>query len=114
MDYHSFKKHMGQQDPSYKYMSDSDMRKKYAEYLNRDQAGNLSHAEERIKTSVSSASQLDGNSSKIADVIVTDIDMPFGSMVKFMVKWSLASIPALLILMAIAVILGILWGAIMQ
>lgn len=33
-------------------------------------------------------------------VRVTDIDMPFGSMVMFMVKWSLASIPALMILAA--------------
>lgn len=34
-------------------------------------------------------------------VTVTDIDMPFGSMVSFMVRWSLASIPAFLILFAI-------------
>ena len=32
------------------------------------------------------------------DVIVTDVRMPFWSMVVFMVKWSLASIPALIIL----------------
>jgi len=31
-------------------------------------------------------------------VVVTDINMPFGSMVWFMVKWTLASIPAMLIL----------------
>jgi hypothetical protein len=31
-------------------------------------------------------------------VVVTDVHMPFGSMVLFMVKWSLASIPALFIL----------------
>jgi len=30
-------------------------------------------------------------------VIVTNVKMPFGSMVVFMVKWSLASIPALII-----------------
>lgn len=34
-------------------------------------------------------------------VTVTDIDMPFGSMVSFMVRWSLASIPAFIILFAI-------------
>jgi hypothetical protein len=34
-------------------------------------------------------------------VVVTDIDMPFLSMVTFMVKWALASIPAFLILGAI-------------
>ena len=31
-------------------------------------------------------------------VSVHDIKMPFGSMVVFMVKWALASIPALIIL----------------
>ena len=31
-------------------------------------------------------------------VVVTDFDMPFGSMVGFMIKWTLAAIPAFLIL----------------
>lgn len=31
-------------------------------------------------------------------VVVTDINMPFGSMVNFMVKWAIASIPALIII----------------
>ena len=35
------------------------------------------------------------------NVIVTDIHMPFFSMVIFMVKWALASIPAIIILMLI-------------
>ncbi len=34
----------------------------------------------------------------VRSVRVIDIDMPFGSMVAFMVKWSLASIPAFIIL----------------
>lgn len=37
-------------------------------------------------------------------VIVADFDMPFGSMVTFMVKWALASIPALIILWIIGAI----------
>jgi len=37
-----------------------------------------------------------------AEVVVTDIHMSFGSMVTFMVKWALASIPALLILFFLA------------
>jgi hypothetical protein len=41
------------------------------------------------------------DSSKVIDVIVKDIKMPFGSMVTFMVKWAFASIPAALILAAI-------------
>ena len=36
------------------------------------------------------------------NVIVTDIHLPFLSMVIFMVKWALASIPAIIILMLIA------------
>lgn len=31
-------------------------------------------------------------------VVVTDIEIPFGSMVVLMVKWAVASIPALIIL----------------
>ena len=44
------------------------------------------------------------------NVRVTDIRMPFGSMVAFMVKWAIASIPALIIL----TVLGVLfWAAIL-
>ena len=35
------------------------------------------------------------------EVIITDIKMKFGSMVEFMVKWVLASIPAIIILIAL-------------
>lgn len=38
-------------------------------------------------------------------VIVTDFDMPFGSMVLFIIKWVLASIPAMLILWLLMVVL---------
>lgn len=45
----------------------------------------------------------------VTRVIVTDIRMPFMSMVVFMVKWVIASIPAFIILSVIgAVIMGIL------
>jgi hypothetical protein len=33
------------------------------------------------------------------EVVVKDIEMSFGSMVKFMIKWAIASIPALVILL---------------
>jgi hypothetical protein len=39
-----------------------------------------------------------------ATVVVTDIRMPFGSMVTFMVKWAIASIPAAIILFALAAV----------
>lgn len=39
-----------------------------------------------------------------SEVVVKDIHMKFGSMVWFMVKWSLASIPAIIILFFIVLI----------
>jgi len=37
----------------------------------------------------------------VREVTVTDIKMPFGSMVVFMIKWAIASIPAGIVLAAI-------------
>lgn len=42
------------------------------------------------------------------EVTVVDVSMPFLSMVIFMVKWAIASIPALLLLMGI---FAVFWGA---
>ena len=39
-------------------------------------------------------------------VNIVDIYMPFGSMVVFMVKWAIASIPAIIILMILFAIFG--------
>jgi hypothetical protein len=45
------------------------------------------------------------------EVVVTDFNMSFGSMVVFIIKWVVASIPALIILwLVMAVIIGILGG----
>jgi hypothetical protein len=45
----------------------------------------------------------------IARVSIVDVNMPFASMVGFMVKWAIAAIPAFLILAVIgAVLAGIL------
>ena len=46
----------------------------------------------------------------IDNVVVTDIKMPFISMVEFMVKWAIASIPALIILFFISAFLLSLIG----
>jgi hypothetical protein len=44
-------------------------------------------------------------------VVVTDIRMPFMSMVTFMVKWAIAAIPAIIILAVLgAVLMGVLGG----
>ena len=47
-------------------------------------------------------------------VAVVDFEMPFGSMVMLMVKWVLASIPALLLLGAIAAIFWITFFALIS
>src|SRR5947208_14231616 len=45
-------------------------------------------------------------------VSVTDFDMPFLSMVRFMIKWAIASIPAVFIIMlAAALFWGVVFGA---
>ena len=41
-----------------------------------------------------------------AHVTVVDIQMPFGSMVTFMIKWALAAIPAILILAILGAVVG--------
>ncbi len=43
-------------------------------------------------------------------VVVTDMDIPFGSMVKFMVLWALASIPAFFILFIIGLGVAMFFG----
>jgi hypothetical protein len=47
------------------------------------------------------------------NVVVTDVQMPFTSMVEFMVKWAIASIPAALILTVLAVIGFALLGGVL-
>lgn len=45
------------------------------------------------------------------EVVVTDIQMPFGSMVAFMIKWVIASIPAFVILFILfAIVFGMFGG----
>lgn len=44
-------------------------------------------------------------------VVVVDLQMPFTSMVTFMVKWALASIPAVIILAAVATVAFTMLGA---
>ena len=48
------------------------------------------------------------------NVVVVDIKMPFLSMVIFMVKWVIASIPAFIILSIIAAIIMTLLGGMMN
>jgi hypothetical protein len=46
------------------------------------------------------------------EVVIVDVSVPFWSMVVFMVKWAIASIPAILILFWMALLFGGLLGGI--
>ena len=45
------------------------------------------------------------------EFVVTDIKIPFWSMVVLMVKWALAAIPAIIILIVIGAVLSMILGA---
>jgi uncharacterized membrane protein YvbJ len=47
-------------------------------------------------------------------VRITDIDMPFGSMVAFMVKWAIASIPAFVILFVLGLLVAAVFGGLLS
>jgi hypothetical protein len=46
------------------------------------------------------------------NVAITDIDMPFMSMVGFMVKWAFATIPAIIIIYLLVTVVGAVFGGI--
>ena len=46
------------------------------------------------------------------EVVVTDIKIPFWSMVILMVKWAIAAIPAVIILMILAALISLVLGMI--
>lgn len=46
----------------------------------------------------------------VQKVSVSDVSMPFGSMVVFILKWTLASIPAMLIIFLVALVVAGLFG----
>lgn len=50
---------------------------------------------------------------KVNGVTVTDIRMPFGSMVVFMIKWAIASIPAAIILFLLGAFLTAIFGGLL-
>ena len=46
---------------------------------------------------------------KTQTVKIIDFDMPFGSILSLLIKWSIASIPALMILFVIFFLMGIIF-----
>lgn len=51
-------------------------------------------------------------SKKREEVVVVDIKMPFSSMVVFMVKWAIAAIPAIFILVILASVISGFFGGV--
>jgi hypothetical protein len=47
------------------------------------------------------------------EVVVVNINMPFWSMVRFMVKWAIAAIPAIIILAIIGTIISAVFAAVL-
>ena len=45
------------------------------------------------------------------EIVVTDVRIPFMSMVVLLVKWALAAIPAMIILIVIAAVVSAAFGA---
>jgi hypothetical protein len=47
----------------------------------------------------------------VQEIVVTDVKIPFLSMVVLLVKWALAAIPAIIILISIGVAISLVLGA---
>jgi len=46
----------------------------------------------------------------VQEIVVTDVKIPFVSMVVLLVKWALAAIPAIIILISISVAISMIFG----
>jgi hypothetical protein len=66
----------------------------------------------KLETENNNLSSSPISNTKKQEVIVTDIKMPFMSMVFFMVKWVIASIPAFIILAILVMIASAIIGSI--
>jgi ABC-type Na+ efflux pump permease subunit len=45
-------------------------------------------------------------------VVVSDVEMPFLSMVVFIIKWTIAAIPAMIVLFILSALVAVLFGGI--
>jgi len=64
------------------------------------------------KDAQSTESEIKIKTTSIQSVVITDIKIPFESMVVFMVKWAIASIPAFIILSIIFSVIFVFLGGI--
>src|SRR5688500_19637382 len=78
---------------------------------NHDQAAECKKCRQPFPAENNPQTHTPPNQWAAAPVTVTDVNMPFGSMVRFMVKWAIASIPAVVILFAVgALCVAVLGG----
>ncbi len=76
-------------------------------------SASVSSAQVSSTWSGQAGSQQSGQFALPARVIVTDFNMPFGSMVGLMVKLAIAAIPALIILMVLAALISAVLGGLL-
>lgn len=77
---------------------------------NKTAISNSSVIEKQLSSLADSISQIERNTRCNASISISDINMPFGSMVAFMIKWSIATIPAAIILLIIGLIVTAAFG----
>lgn len=87
----------------YRDMSDADLRAEARIQSASPESRAALSAELRRRAAVVKMTEMNP---RRQEVVVTDIDMPFFSMVGFMVKWAIASIPALIVLLIIGAFIG--------
>jgi hypothetical protein len=76
-------------------------------------AGSSNNSIPKAPTAIVAPIPAAGGQSQTSRVVVTDFDMPFLSMVAFIMKWALASIPALIGLFLILAVFGVALKAIL-
>ena len=85
---------------------DEDKREAYNKSIADAKAAEAKRKAEEVAARAATDKNNNTSNKGTQTVKISDIDMPFGSMVIFMVKWAIASIPAFLILMVLFAIFG--------
>ena len=89
---------------------DEDKREAYNKSIADAKAAEAKRKAEEVAARAATDKNNNTSNKGTKTVKVSDFDMPFGSMIVFMVKWAIASIPAILILMVLFFIFGGLLG----
>lgn len=103
MNFYQYRQKLFENDPANLHRSKKELMKKYEAYLESESNDLEAEAPRTLLQTVEATPN---------EVVIIDIDMPFRSMVNFIVKWTLASIPAALILAGIGWLLFNFLGSI--